>query len=118
MVFRPRPRYPSPTRMDRAPAAVLRALNYTAYLVVPLVAHGRTLDTISLVSSLVSAGSGRRYSSGDVTFAEDVAQRAALAVDNARLFSESEARRREAETLREVGQRPLGGAGSARQSVG
>lgn len=114
MVFRPRPRYPSPTRMDRAPAAVLRALNYTAYLVVPLVAHGRTLGTMSLVS----AGSGRRYSSTDVAFAEDVAQRAALAVDNARLFSESDARRREAETLREVGQRPLGGAGSARQSVG
>jgi signal transduction histidine kinase/ActR/RegA family two-component response regulator len=80
---------------------IAQALEYTAYLVVPLVAHGRTLGTMSLVS----AGSGRRYSSTDVAFAEDVAQRAALAVDNARLFSESDARRREAETLREVGQR-------------
>src|SRR5439155_1665434 len=50
-----------------------RALEYTSYLVVPLVARDRTVGAISLVSS----GSGRRYAAEDVPFVEDLARRAA-----------------------------------------
>jgi signal transduction histidine kinase/ActR/RegA family two-component response regulator len=78
---------------------VARALGYTSYLVVPLVARGRTVGAISLVS----AGSGRQYGAQDVPFVEDLARRAALAVDNARLFRQGETRRRVAEALAEVG---------------
>jgi signal transduction histidine kinase/ActR/RegA family two-component response regulator len=78
---------------------VARALEYTSYLVVPLVARDRTVGAISLVSS----GSGRRYAAEDVPFVEDLARRAALAVDNAGLFRQSETRQRVAEALAEVG---------------
>jgi signal transduction histidine kinase/ActR/RegA family two-component response regulator len=74
-------------------------MDYTSYLVVPLIARGRTLGALSLVS----AGSGRRYTADDVPLAEDVARRVAVAVDNARLFSQSESRLRASEMLVEVG---------------
>jgi len=84
---------------DPAHRDIARALDYTSYLVVPLVARGRTLGTLSLLS----AGSGRRYAAGDVPFVEDIGRRAAVAIDNARLFRDSETRRRAAQTLTEVG---------------
>ncbi len=77
---------------------ILRALGITSYMMVPLVARGRTLGVISFVSSTPD----RRYAGPDLTLAEDVARRAALAVDNARLFGDSERRRREAEVLTEL----------------
>jgi PAS domain S-box-containing protein len=61
---------------------ILRELGLKSYLVVPLVAGGRTLGAITLVS----AESGRRYGSAELELAEELARRAALAVDNARLY--------------------------------
>jgi PAS domain S-box-containing protein len=55
-------------------------------MTVPLRARGRILGTISLFYS----ESGRRYSPADVELAEDVARRAALALDNARLYREAQ----------------------------
>jgi signal transduction histidine kinase len=78
---------------------IARALKYTAYIVVPLVARGRTLGAISFVSG----ESRRRYTRHDVALAEDLARRAALAVDNARLYTASERRRRAAEALASTG---------------
>jgi len=78
---------------------IAQALRYTSYIVVPMVARGRTLGTMSLVSG----ASGRRYGAEDLALAGDLARRAALAVDNARLYEESERRRREAEALADVG---------------
>lgn len=52
-------------------------------MIVPLVARGRTLGVLSLTSS------ARPYEPDDFTFAADLAGRAALAVDNARLYSEA-----------------------------
>jgi PAS domain S-box-containing protein len=49
---------------------------------VPLVARGRTLGAISFRS----VQSGQRYGPEDLVFAEELARRAALAVDNARLY--------------------------------
>jgi serine phosphatase RsbU (regulator of sigma subunit) len=48
----------------------------------PLVARGRTLGTISLIS----AESGRRYRQAELGLAKELARCAALAVDNARLY--------------------------------
>jgi len=53
-------------------------------MVVPLIARGRTLGAITLAT----AGPYRRFGSSDLALAEEVARRAALAVDNARLYSE------------------------------
>jgi PAS domain S-box-containing protein len=63
---------------------IVRALGFTSYMCVPLTARGRTLGALSLVS----AGSGRRFGAHDLELAEEVARRAALAIDNARLYAE------------------------------
>jgi PAS domain S-box-containing protein len=61
---------------------ILRRLGLKSYIIVPLVARGRALGAITLVS----AESGRRYGQAELELAEDLARRAALAVDNARLY--------------------------------
>ena len=61
---------------------ILRGLGLKSYMIVPLVARGRTLGVITLVS----AESGRRYGEADLELAKELARRAALAVDNARLY--------------------------------
>ena len=61
---------------------ILRRLGFKSYMIVPLVTRGRTLGAISLVS----AESGRRYGRVELELAEELARRAALAVDNARLY--------------------------------
>jgi PAS domain S-box-containing protein len=71
---------------DEEHREMLRQLGLSSYIVVPLIARGRTFGTISLVS----AESGRRYTEEDLRLAEDLARRAALAVDNARLYEEAQ----------------------------
>ena len=61
---------------------ILRRLGLKSYMIVPLVTRGRTLGAITLVS----AESGRRYGRAELELAEELARRAALAVDNARLY--------------------------------
>ena len=61
---------------------ILQRLGLKSYMIVPLIARGRTLGTISLVS----AESGQRYGPAELELAEELARRAALAVDNARLY--------------------------------
>jgi serine phosphatase RsbU (regulator of sigma subunit) len=53
-------------------------------MVVPLRARGRTLGDLALAS----AESGRRYGPDDLAMAQELADRCALALDNARLFAE------------------------------
>jgi PAS domain S-box-containing protein len=50
---------------------------------VPLAARGHILGTITFVSSAAD----RRYGPADLSFAEDLARRAAMAVDNAMLYA-------------------------------
>lgn len=64
---------------------ILRQLEPRSMLVVPLVARGRTLGAFGLFS----AGRGRRYDADDRLLAIELARRAALAVDNARLYREA-----------------------------
>jgi len=61
---------------------LLMALEPRSCMMVPLVARGRTLGAIALIAS----GPARRYTPVDLTLAEELARRAALAVDNARLY--------------------------------
>lgn len=61
-------------------------------VITPLRARGRTLGTISFVLG----DSGRRFTADDVSFAEDLALRSAVALDNAQLF---EREHRVADTL-------------------
>jgi PAS domain S-box-containing protein len=76
---------------------LMRRMGFTSAMIVPLVARGRTLGAITLVS----AESGRRYERADLELAEELAHRAALAVDNARLYDEAQkeiSERKRAET--------------------
>ncbi len=63
---------------------IVKALDFSSYMCVPLTARGRTLGALTLVS----AGSGRHFGPADLLLAEELARRAGLAVDNARLFAE------------------------------
>jgi PAS domain S-box-containing protein len=60
---------------------ILRELGDRSSLVVPLVARGQPLGLITFTL----AESGRGYGAADLAVAQDLAHRAALAVDNARL---------------------------------
>ena len=85
---------------DEEQRKLVRELGFTSVIIAPLVARGRTLGAITLVS----AESGWKYGAGDLALAEELARRAALAVDNARLYQEAIAeiaeRRRAEEELR------------------
>ncbi len=72
---------------------VLRELGLRSSMCVPLVARDRALGAITFVA----AESGRRYDEADLATAQDLARRAATAVDNAVLFRETQAARRDAQ---------------------
>ena len=59
-----------------------RALGLRSAMVVPLMALGRPLGAMTLVS----AESGRRFEPADLAFAEELGRRAGLALENARLY--------------------------------
>ena len=65
---------------------VLRSLDLTSYMRVPLIARDHALGAITFAF----AGSGRRYSEADLALGSELGRRAALAVDNARLFREAQ----------------------------
>jgi PAS domain S-box-containing protein len=71
---------------------LLRELGLRSSMCVPLVARDRVLGAITFIA----AESGRRYDEQDLATAQDLARRAATAVDNALLFRETQAARREA----------------------
>jgi signal transduction histidine kinase len=66
-------------------------LNVHSFAVVPIHARQTVLGTLSLVRS----GPGRGYTPDDVTLLQDVADRAGLAIENARLYDELERRVRQ-----------------------
>jgi PAS domain S-box-containing protein len=73
---------------------MLRGLGMRSMMVVPMISRSRMLGTLTFVSS----ASERRFGREDILLAEDLARRAAVAIDNARLYSE---RARIARTLQE-----------------
>ncbi|GBF05546.1 multi-sensor signal transduction histidine kinase [Deinococcus aerius] len=65
--------------------ALLQAFGFGSSLLVPLAVHGRVLGTLSLALH----GSGRAFTEDDVPFARELARRAALALENARLYAQA-----------------------------
>ena len=63
---------------------MLRSLGLRSYISVPLAASGRILGVLTLVAG----DSGRRLERDDLALAENLAVRAASAIENARLFRE------------------------------
>jgi PAS domain S-box-containing protein len=68
--------------VDDEHLAMMRELGLSSVMVVPLRAHGRVLGAITFVAS----DPERHYGSRDVALAEDLARRAALAIENAMLY--------------------------------
>ncbi|MCA1992579.1 MAG: GAF domain-containing protein, partial [Coleofasciculus sp. S288] len=72
---------------------MLRQLGFKSYISVPMLARGRILGAITFVT----AESKRYYTRAELPLVEDLAQRAALAVDNARLYHQTQEARQIAE---------------------
>jgi PAS domain S-box-containing protein len=64
---------------------ISRELGLRSALVVPMMTRGSAVGAITLVT----AESGRHFQEGDLAFAEELASRAALAIDNAALYREA-----------------------------
>ena len=73
---------------------ILQELGLASAMVVPLVARERTLGAITFASE----NPARRYTESDLNFAEDLARRAALGIDNARLYSGTQKALREVQS--------------------
>jgi PAS domain S-box-containing protein len=70
--------------VDDEQLEILREVGFASAMIVPLRARGRVLGTIALAS----AESGRRFTEDDLAMAQELADRCALALDNALLFAE------------------------------
>jgi signal transduction histidine kinase/CHASE3 domain sensor protein len=62
--------------------AIMRELQIRSALVVPMIARGRTLGALTLISTAAD----RRYGESDQAIAMELATRAAIAIDNAQLY--------------------------------
>jgi signal transduction histidine kinase len=71
---------------------LLRELGARSFLMVPMRARGRTLGAITFVSD-----AQRDYDDADLLLAEDLGRRCAMAIDNARLYSDASDARVKAE---------------------
>lgn len=74
---------------------LLRKLNISSAIVVPLSARGRGLGTLTLIW----AESNHHYTEEDLAFTVELARRAALALDNARLYVQAQRLNAELEEL-------------------
>ncbi len=67
--------------------SLLRKLQMSSVLIVPFLLKGQAIGAITFVA----AESGRHYTVNDLAMAEEVANRMALAIENARLYTEAKA---------------------------
>jgi signal transduction histidine kinase len=79
---------------DREVLRFAQDIGLRSYFIVPLVARGRTLGAMAALQ----AESDRAFSDDDCALLSDLAQRAALALDNARLYADAQAARGQAES--------------------
>ncbi|HEV2580941.1 MAG TPA: GAF domain-containing protein, partial [Ktedonobacteraceae bacterium] len=75
--------------------ALLRLIGFRSVMVVPLLIEGKAIGAITFVS----AESGRYYTQADLSMAEELASRAALAIQNARLYREAQQSRHQLEII-------------------
>jgi PAS domain S-box-containing protein len=84
---------------DELHLQLVQELGLRSYVCVPLVVRGGTIGAIAFVQ----AESGVAYGEDDLQLAEELARRAATAVDNARLYRQAEERARAAQVVETVG---------------
>jgi PAS domain S-box-containing protein len=77
---------------------IARSLGIKSAMIVPLSARGKTLGAISFMMM----ESGRRFGEDDLSLAEDLARRIAVAVDNARLYRAAQEEIRERKEAEEA----------------
>ena len=91
------PHYGHYDQGDALDDPVLRSYTQTfgmsAHFIIPLTARGRTIGALAVIQ----AESGRDLSEDDRSLILELGQRAALALDNARLYAEAETARHQAE---------------------
>ncbi|HEX2914909.1 MAG TPA: GAF domain-containing protein [Chloroflexia bacterium] len=80
---------------DEKTSQLLRELNLISALYVPIMAHGRSIGVITLNTS----DSGRKLDESDVSLTEELARRAGLAIESARLFSAEQQARQAVENF-------------------
>jgi signal transduction histidine kinase/PAS domain-containing protein len=73
-------------QLDEAHGRILWQIRPRSVIAVPLKVSGKIIGVLAMYTS----ESGRTYGTEDLALAEEVARRAALAVDNARLYHEAE----------------------------
>jgi PAS domain S-box-containing protein len=71
---------------DEEHARLLRELGLKSFITLPLVARGRTIGALTFSSTRAR----RRYTREDVAYAQEIAARAALAIENARLYARAQ----------------------------
>ena len=87
------------TTRDERHYELMEQLGPRSAMALPMIARGHVVGAITFAW----AESGRRYTDADLPLAEEIARRAGLAVDNARLHRETEERARAALVLTHVG---------------
>ena len=84
---------------DELHLGLLRELGFRSYICVPLTVRDRVLGAVTLVA----AESGRTFTDADLHMAEELARRAATAMDNSHLYRQAEERAQAARVLATVG---------------
>ncbi len=71
---------------NRALLPIIQALGLTSYMGIPLIARDKVIGAITFSSTRPQ----RHYTHEDLAFAQELAQRIALTLDNARLYAEAQ----------------------------
>ena len=74
------------TTHDSKHLQIARELSLKSAIIVPMEARGEIIGALSFITG----STGRKYNEHDLKFAEELAARAALAIDNSRLFQKSQ----------------------------
>lgn len=77
---------------------LLRQIGFSSVMIVAIKVPSRILGVLSFIST----EGGRCYDATDLSFAEDLAYRAALAIENAKLYQHAHRARAEAESLNRI----------------
>ncbi len=85
--------------VDQAEKVLMEEQEIETLLMLPLIAHNRILGLVELVDNIEA----RNYEVEEIRLAESLAAQAAVAIENAQLYAETEKRLREQIALRKVG---------------
>ncbi|MDQ3799703.1 MAG: PAS domain S-box protein [Acidobacteriota bacterium] len=101
------------TARDEEHLQIMRQIGFRSAMIVPLKARGKVLGVLTFVNS----EPGKHHTPNDLALAEDLANRAAMAIDNAQLFRAEQQTRRNAERTSEFLKRLQAVSGSLSQAL-